>query len=892
MTSRSLFVLACVGLMTSTVFAGESGAAPIKEGAVILNEGSIWRAHFTWMKPLVRTASSLEEIRSWRRKIGSSSPLPPEDWTGMDFNDLGWMRWREQERQRLFVEDSKGPLAQGYDHNIYGLMQSPYLGLMCLRGKFTVEEPDGVRNLTLSVAYRGGIVVYVNGREVAREYLPKEGKVDLSALAQDYPREALFKPDGKPLTYRDYIRAPDLIPRMEKRVRKLEVSIPVSLLKKGMNVLALEIHRVPHLEGADTDWSTCGMVSVELRGCGAIVPNVERPRGLQVWNASVLTRVTPLGSGYRQRIGAGAPSAVVRLPLSWSDPHEALAPITIVAARKGVFSGQVVVSSNEPIRGIKATMSDLVQTKGPGRLPASAVQVLYVAFPDHPPRHIRYDPAISLLDALSETPPAQVRAFEAQHGVSTWVDGGAVEPIWVKVRVPADAPAGDYRGTLSIEAEGMNLITVPVHLQVVGWTLPDPVDFKTHMGLMQSPDTIAEYYHVPLWSERHFQLMERSYAYMRELGGKNVFLPLVAKTWLGNEQSMVYWVKQPDGSYTYDFAVFDRYLDLVQKYLKPDVVCLYAFAPKAGYMQRPYQGYVSVLDPATGEVHPMETPAWAPTPEAVAFWRPVLKAVEARLVKRGLADVTVLGLIPDGRVRKEAVELFTEVLPGVKWVQLAHYAGQKGAVHDVPYAYVMSVWGRQFGKSRLRFGAWDLDLKSDQHYRATPFMDLRPNGSIAAFRLAPERALRANSNGLAPIGMDFWVLTRGERTGTVETGAAGWNMMMSTYSTGALLAPGPEGAISTARFELLREGVEACEARMVIENALFDESTRERLGADLASRCLEAMDERDEMFAFMRCGELKTQGEGWKWYEASGWQERSEKLFSLAADVTEALARE
>jgi hypothetical protein len=38
------------------------------------------------------------------------------------------------------------------------------LSKVCLRGKFTVTDPEAVQGLALSVAYRGGLVVSVNGQ--------------------------------------------------------------------------------------------------------------------------------------------------------------------------------------------------------------------------------------------------------------------------------------------------------------------------------------------------------------------------------------------------------------------------------------------------------------------------------------------------------------------------------------------------------------------------------------------------------------------------------------------------------------------------------------------------------------------------------------------------------
>ena len=52
-------------------------------------------------------------------------------------------------------------------------MERRVLGTAATRdGRFHVADPEQVKALTLAITYRGGVVVYVNGREVARGHLP------------------------------------------------------------------------------------------------------------------------------------------------------------------------------------------------------------------------------------------------------------------------------------------------------------------------------------------------------------------------------------------------------------------------------------------------------------------------------------------------------------------------------------------------------------------------------------------------------------------------------------------------------------------------------------------------------------------------------------------------
>jgi hypothetical protein len=361
---------------------------------------------------------------------------------------------------------------------------------------------------------------------------------------------------------------------------------------------------------------------------------------------------------------------------------------------------------------------------------------------------------------------------------------------------------------------------------------------------------------------------------------------------------MVRWVKDPSVSsgqagagYKYDFTVFERYLDLVQKHLKPEVVCLNVLSP--GHER--HGASVSLLG-ADGKVEPMPAPPdkeGTVSPEAVAFWKPVVTEVLERLKKRGLADQAMLGMVTEcGRYQPKATpqfsELFKQVWPEFRWADLAHYAAGKPDINGVRFGYAMSVWFNKTPfKSKSGFGCRDLPLVLVEHYRADPVIDLRPTAHRGSLHFAVEGAMWSTC-GIGPIGMDFWNFKAGETgprsgAGSLETGVT--NLRMSDFSTGALLAPGPEGPLATARFEIFRQGLQLCEARAVVERALKDPALAARLPADLAKR-YEAFNQENKLaWAYMCAGERFAQGEGWKWFETSGWEERAGKLFALAAEV-------
>ena len=311
-----------------------------------------------------------------------------------------------------------------------------------------------------------------------------------------------------------------------------------------------------------------------------------RPQGVQVWNLDVAERL---------------------LDLDYADPSEPLRPIRIVAARNGAFSGAVAIGSTDPIEGLACRTGDL-ESAG-GRIPASAVSIRYGTLDRRSVGEKAHGTTAYTFDALVEEAPAAVPvaglgransppAARAALGLPTKPVPGAIVPVWATVKVSKDAAPGEYRGELLLSVKGVPQTKVPVELLVSAWTLPDVKDYACLLNVYQSPDTLALHYKVPLWSEEHWALIERSIALMGALGNDFLCIPLLSKDQFGNEESMVYWVRE-GGTYKHDFRILDRYLGLFLKHhdpqrLKLAVLAAYGVAGRTG------DATVTALDQATG----------------------------------------------------------------------------------------------------------------------------------------------------------------------------------------------------------------------------------------------------------------------------------------------------
>lgn len=853
------------GRPTAEAAAEPAAVAPAQ--TVILNEGSNWRYFLAARRPVYRKGQEIIVMNN-----GTTSALPPANWYAPDFDDGSWVNRRgpffPTGHGWAWVKEVDGKGYLGYE----GTSES--MALLCIRGKFAVIDPGSVGDMTLSLTYRGGVIVYLNGKEVARGNLPDPDKKGLEALAEDYPTEAYQTADGKPIGIGG--EAQKNKDRLEERLRKLtDAKIPAASLRPGVNVLAVEVHRAPYngtilkclaAHGVQQfDWLPMGLVNLELRAAGTgAAPNVARPQGLQVWGQSPASGVDASHYG---------------------NPLEKSEAVKMFGTRNGVFAGEIVVGSSEAIRDLKVECSGLA---GSSALP---IEVRY-GVADKGAFSGRYD-------VLRPVPPAEVAVDK---------NGGAVQPVLLTVRVPKDAKPGAYKGTVTVKAAGAAPAETPVEFTVADWVMPDSTNFLTQMGLYESPESVAMQYKVDFWSDAHWKLVDQVFACMGEVGSDDVFIPVRAKTHLGNSQGMVRWIKkegagvgaQVSGSkeapdtrnltpetYSLDFSLVEKYLDLAIKRLgKPANVCFLLWDIDNGFRYgatpvQPRRGPLfTVFDPKTGTLEEKEGPKYG-TPELREFWKPVADGLRKAVKDRGLEGSMLLGIIGDNKPMNEVYADLDAVFPGVKWVWAAHQQSF-GAKHVAYEAFVYHQYIPPEPSAKKRLYGWQAERRWSNNRRE----GLAANVAPFVYRMVLESRLLCGYMGISRLGADFWpVLGRLSSLGGGTLGRrypdVDWSQLNFGVAAGSVLAAGEDGPLGTMRFEALRAGAQESEARIFIEKALVDPEKMAKLGDDLARRCQDELDERQrQMILFLSSRHF---------YTGMGWEAKSGELYRLAAEVSRKL---
>jgi len=322
--------------------------------------------------------------------------------------------------------------------------------------------------------------------------------------------------------------------------------------------------------------------------------------------------------------------------------------------------------------------------------------------------------------------------------------------------------------------------------------------------------------------------------------------------------------------------------------------------------------FVTTVDPATGQVGRVSFPGYYNDPACKAHWTKLFQELRARLEQRGLADTMMLGWFTDVRAQKEEVEFWGQVTGDLPWVSHSHYtlarfmrgkdlglrAGYNTSIHDTqfpPDPAVKRVYGWQpkpviHAQQLLRPG-WRGE------------MDRLPG---AMWHSMTEITMAGGQRGFGRLGGDTWYVVKDRRGRRVARAydRYPWSNWGNLQLCCQLFMPGPDGALPTARFEQLREGVQACEARIFIEQALLDEAKRRAMGEDLAARCQAELDARilyslrgvanyvaaPHNYSAPWTWIFQTGEAGHAWYQSTGYRDRDARLYALAAEVARTTA--
>lgn len=229
-----------------------------------------------------------------------------------------------------------------------------------------------------------------------------------------------------------------------------------------------------------------------------------------------------------------------------------------------VFAQAVVSSEEEELKDVRLSVSDL--RNGKSLIGAENIRLQFVSY--------------VVSDLLDTTKYGQCGSREDKSkwgevlvadvldiNDSMTVPAGRKQPVWMTVSVPSDARPGKYSGKLTVTSSNAKARSLNVELTVADHVLPPARDWAFHLDLWQNPYSVARYENVPLWSEAHFEAMRPVMRMLAEAGQKSVTATIMSRPWNGQTEdafgSMVTKIRRIDGTWLYDYTIFDRWVEFM-----------------------------------------------------------------------------------------------------------------------------------------------------------------------------------------------------------------------------------------------------------------------------------------------------------------------------------------
>lgn len=257
------------------------------------------------------------------------------------------------------------------------------------------------------------------------------------------------------------------------------------------------------------------------------------------------------------------------------------------------------------------------------------------------------------------------------------------QPIWVSVKIPASTSPGLYKGVIQIKGE--KDYRLPITIEVLNKMLPAPGKWHYDLDLWQHPAAIARVHKLPLWSKEHFSAMKAYYQMLADAGQKTITASIVNEPWghqtYDDYPSLIKWTKKKDGSWTYDYSLFDQYVAFVMECGINERINCYSMVPwkiAFSYYDENLQKEAVFTD-AIG------------TPTYINFWKTMLVDFTKHLKQKGWFSKTYIAM--DERpmeAMKAVIKLLKETDKGWKIALAGEYHPE--VEQDIDNYCIASKW--------------------------------------------------------------------------------------------------------------------------------------------------------------------------------------------------------
>ncbi len=469
------------------------------------------------------------------------------------------------------------------------------------------------------------------------------------------------------------------------------------------------------------------------------------------------------------------------------------------------INAQAVLWSAKELKDVQISVSEL--TNGSDIIPTSSITTNFVRYVmtdelnkdkkggcSHRPNKAEWDSSL-VADPLDIVKIRDVQARSTQ-------------PIWVNIWVPQNTKTGKYKGTLSVSGTNFSPMKLKIEVEVLNHTLPSPEDWKFHLDLWQNPYAVARYYQVPLWSKKHFEAMRPIMKKLADTGQKVITATIMHKPWNGQTldlfNSMVTKIKKIDGTWSYDYTVFDKWVDFMMNEIgiNQQINC---------YTLIPWALQFDYYDQATNTIKYINT---KPGDKSYSdYWGSFLTDFSRHLRKKGWFEKTTIAM--DERelnAMQEALKIIKKADPEFKVSLAGNYHTE---IESDLYDYCLA-FGHNFPKDTK-------NSRSQKNKKSTVYTcctEAIPN----VFTFSPP----AEATWLG------WHVAAGNYDGYLRWAYNSWpedplrDSRFHTWAAGDCFLIYP-GFRSSIRMERLIEGIQDCEKIWILQKKITNKKQLEKL---------------------------------------------------------------
>lgn len=461
---------------------------------------------------------------------------------------------------------------------------------------------------------------------------------------------------------------------------------------------------------------------------------------------------------------------------------------------------QLVIYTTQALTNVRVELSALKDDQG-HTIPASAIRTGFV-------RYVMTDELNKDGSGCGHRDPKRFDSSLVADGIdfipAMNIAAKTTQPVWLSIAVPANTPAGVYKGQVRIKG-----VALPYEISVLERTLPQAKDWAFHLDLWQSPYAIARVYNVKPFSTAHFNAMKPYMKMLADAGQKVITATIIYDPWNSQTEdiygTMIKWTKKKNGSWVFDYSIFDQWVNFMQEMGITKEIACYSMIP----WNLKFYYYDEALAKDTFIV------AKPGTAEYDNHWRPMLADFTKHLKAKGWFSKTCIAM--DERpmeAMQSAIKLIHSVDKDLKASLAGNY--HKELVRDI-FDYCVAS-GQTFTSEERKW--------REEKGWPTTYYTCCTEGFPNTFTFSPPAESAWLGYHAAAKGFDGylrWAYNCWVKAPLQDSRFRSW-AAGDTY----LVYPGPRSSI---RFERLIEGIQAYEKMRILKAEGKNKEVMELLAA-------------------------------------------------------------